>query len=162
MGGLANERRAVGLPDTVQVSQIFYTKTNTKPVLRGIQWPEVAVPGGEWPEKMSRSSTQTATRIIAAALRAHGSQKGNDLAEEIVNIPAQKWRFGYQKYIMELTKLMAESETEFVCKMAQAGISESQKLFECISEYGHVYKMSTCTTNPDLIRNKFKTGRVIG
>jgi Na+-transporting methylmalonyl-CoA/oxaloacetate decarboxylase gamma subunit len=77
-------------------------------VLEGVTWPEVKDKAG----KVSRSSTQTASAIIAAAIDAHNSEDSKAKAKEMSNISAKNWRFGYQKYLTYLTRVMAESDTE--------------------------------------------------
>ena len=91
----------------------------------GIQWP--LLPGKKG--RMERSSTGTATAILSAALRAHGSTGAVQMADELLTVSGAKWRFGYQKYMVELTRLMAEATTDVVNNMGRAGLVAAQSKF---------------------------------
>ena len=112
--------------------------------LRGIQWPQVTDKKG----KTSRSSTSTATKIIAAALKAAGTEEANDLAQKLEKLNAKEWRFGYQKYLMKVTQIMGTANTDLIVKMAEAGITVAQNLFEHHDEKGTAIPVSQCTSMP--------------
>lgn len=87
-----------------------------------------AVAGVTWPEtgNGARSSTITGKRVLAAALRAAGTDTASAAADKL---QAEKnWRFGYCKHFVALAKELADENAAM--NIARAGLREANSLFE--------------------------------
>jgi hypothetical protein len=123
-------------------------------IAEGIQWP--LLPGKKG--RMERSSTGTATAILSAALRAHGSTGAVKMADELLTVSGGKWRFGYQKYMVELTRLMAEATTDVVNNMGRAGLVAAQSKFVFLRN-GETLSLQVAMDSPMFT---YETGHVVG
>jgi|EP00945_MAST-04E_sp_MAST-4E-sp1_P007402 hypothetical protein len=121
----------------------------------GINWPEIPGVNGK---PASRSSTGTATKILQAAL-SQGAPN-DPLTEKLSTVSGKGWRFGYQKFMVRTTTVMAEADEATVCKMARAGLEAAHSSFDFIRN-GETNKLNVAMENPseDMA---FETGHVIG
>ena len=93
--------------------------------VNGIQWPEI--PSKKSGGKLSRSSTGTATKILSAAYTAAGKPAE---ASKLQTVGGGKWRFGYQKYFMQVTEMIANSSEERAVAIAEAVLKHGKDSFE--------------------------------
>ena len=98
--------------------------------VNGIQWPEI--PSKKSGGKLSRSSTGTATKILSAAYTAAGKPAE---ASKLQTVGGGKWRFGYQKYFMQVTEMIANSRRKAVA-IAEAVLKHGKTASSLQEGYG--------------------------
>ena len=92
----------------------------------GVLFPAEVRKGGK-PGK--RRSTPTTKKVIGAFLRA-GEDEGKAMAEALESDPSRKWRYGYIKHMLNVTRVIA-AKTSFAdaAKACEAGLDAAYDAF---------------------------------
>ena len=122
------------------------------PIVQGIQWPEIT---NKKTKKLSRSSTGTATKILSAAYSAANKHAE---ASKLQNVGGGKWRFGYQKFFIQVTEMIANSNEKETLAIAEAVLNEAKNNFEFYRN-GMGVNLNTIDA---VATNDFSTGMITG
>ena len=124
----------------------------SEPIIKGIQWPEIT---NKKTKKLSRSSTGTATKILSAAYSAANKHAE---ASKLQNVGGGKWRFGYQKFFIQVTEMIANSNEKETLAIAEAVLNEAKNNFEFYRN-GMGVNLNTIDA---VATNDFSTGMITG
>lgn len=124
----------------------------SEPIIKGIQWPEIT---NKKTKKLSRSSTGTATKILSAA---YGAANKHAEASKLQNVGGGKWRFGYQKFFIQVTEMIANSNEKETLAIAEAVLNEAKNNFEFYRN-GMGVNLNTIDS---VATNDFSTGMITG
>ena len=124
----------------------------SEPIIKGIQWPEIT---NKKTKKLSRSSTGTATKILSAAYSAANKHAE---ASKLQNVGGGKWRFGYQKFFIQVTEMIANSNEKETLAIAEAVLNEAKNNFEFYRN-GMGVNLNTIDS---VATNDFSTGMITG